>query len=194
MASLTVPGHEKVVGQLQSAGLNVFAPEPVSLQDVYRDIKDIGELLQCEEKAEKVVRQMQQQMPKRNLNSDPPKLFVEWWPKPCIIPGKMSWVSDMIELAGGVNPLAQDAVKSRPIADEEAIAINPNAIVMSWCGVEEKNYRDSEVYKRGWDSVEAIQRKLVLPISEAFLGRPGPRLVKGYQELVKVVDACVNPD
>src|SRR5471032_3588215 len=34
LASLTVPGHERVVAELEAAGLPFFAPEPVSLEDV----------------------------------------------------------------------------------------------------------------------------------------------------------------
>ena len=37
-----MPGHEKVVERLEAAGLPYIAPEPVSLEDVYRDILDIG--------------------------------------------------------------------------------------------------------------------------------------------------------
>ena len=45
LATLTVPGHERVVAQLEAAGLPYIAPEPVSLDDVYRDIRDIGDRL-----------------------------------------------------------------------------------------------------------------------------------------------------
>ena len=40
LATLTVPGHEKVVERVESAGLRFIAPEPVSLEDVYRDVHD----------------------------------------------------------------------------------------------------------------------------------------------------------
>ena len=51
LATLTVPGHEKVVERLEAAGLQFIAPEPVSLDDVYRDIHEIGELLGVPERA-----------------------------------------------------------------------------------------------------------------------------------------------
>ncbi len=38
LGSLTVPGHEKIVAALETADLNYHAPEPVSLEDVYRDV------------------------------------------------------------------------------------------------------------------------------------------------------------
>src|SRR5688572_467497 len=45
LASLTLPGHERVVERIAAAGLPHVAPDPQSLADVYRDIRDIGALL-----------------------------------------------------------------------------------------------------------------------------------------------------
>ena len=45
LATLTVPGHERVVEGLKAARLPFIAPEPTSLNDVYRDITQIAELL-----------------------------------------------------------------------------------------------------------------------------------------------------
>src|SRR6185503_12465027 len=43
LATLTVPGHERVVEGLQARGLPFIAPEPVSVEDVYRDVLLIAE-------------------------------------------------------------------------------------------------------------------------------------------------------
>ena len=45
LATLTVPGHESVVERVEAAGLPFIAPEPVSISDIYRDIREIGGLL-----------------------------------------------------------------------------------------------------------------------------------------------------
>ena len=39
LASLTLPGHERVVESIERAGLPFIAPEPVSIDDVYRDVR-----------------------------------------------------------------------------------------------------------------------------------------------------------
>ena len=67
----------------------------------------------------------------------------------------------------------------------------PDAIVMSWCGVPEKNYRAEIVQRRpGWDALAAVRDGRIHAITEAWLGRPGPRLVDGYRALRKVVENC----
>ena len=38
-----------------------------------------------------------------------------------------------------------------------------------------------------WQELPAIRESRVFAVSEAFLGRPGPRLVEGYKALRRVV-------
>jgi len=62
LATLTVPGHEKVVAELEDAGLPFIAPEPVSIPDVYRDVRQIAGLLGVEERGEALVAEMREEL------------------------------------------------------------------------------------------------------------------------------------
>ena len=192
LASLTVPGHEKIVEGLEAAGLPWIAPEPVSLEDVYADIRLIGGKLDLDARAEALVAEMQAAMPAVEV-TDRPSILLEWWPKPVIVPGKASWVTDLIHLAGGRNPLADDPSKSRPVTDDEVADWAPDAAVICWCGVPFHRYRTDVVTRReAWAEVPALVNGEVHPIPEAFLGRPGPRLVDGYRALRSVVDSAIR--
>jgi iron complex transport system substrate-binding protein len=190
LASLTVPGHERIVAELSARGLPFVAPEPISLADVYRDVRDIGHALGAPEAAERVVAEMVAAMP-AVVGEKRPSILVEWWPKPVIAPGRDSWVTDLLALAGGRNPIADRPVKSSPLTDEEVRSLEPAAVVIAWCGVPLHRYRRDVVQRRSaWQAVPAIRHDRIFPITEAFLGRPGPRLVDGYSALRAVVDAC----
>jgi iron complex transport system substrate-binding protein len=194
LTSLTLPGHEKIVAALEAEGLRTLVCGPHSLADVYSDIRRIAAALNVNERGEQLVCEMQEAMPPISPLYRP-RIHVEWWPKPVIVPAKESWVTDVIELAGGINPYAAQAVKSVQVSPELALEMQPDAIVMSWCGVEEKNYRAEVVLRReGWSEVHAIQQKNVVPITEAFLGRPGPRLVEGYCAIRKLVEETIGRD
>ncbi len=192
LASLTVPGHERVVESLQRAKLPYVATEPVSVEDVYADVRRVGELLGLAERAAQVIDGMRAAFrPKARGEGRRPVVLVEWWPKPVIVPGAKSWVTDMIAVVGGHNPLAEEPVKSRPITDDEARAMDPDAVVISWCGVRPEKYHPHVVTRRpAWQGLRAVKAGRVFPISEAFLGRPGPRLVEGLRALERVVQAC----
>lgn len=196
LASLTVPGHEKVVASLRGAGLPVFAPEPTSLTDVARDVREIGRRLGLEERGEEVAARMEaafaaaRRRGAQRAAARRPSLLVQWWPKPVIAPGQLSWVSELVELAGGVNPLADEAVKSRPLRDDEVAALAPDAVVLSWCGVAPEKVRDDVVYANpAWRELPFVARRRVFMVPEALLGRPSPRLLEGLAALGEVVAA-----
>jgi iron complex transport system substrate-binding protein len=61
-------------------------------------------------------------------------------------------------------------------------------VVMSWCGVKEDKYHAHVVARRpGWEEVPAVKHGRIHAITEAYLGRPGPRLVEGYRALRRVL-------
>ncbi|MFN0060092.1 MAG: ABC transporter substrate-binding protein [Planctomycetota bacterium] len=196
LASLTVPGHERVVAALNAAGLRVVAPEPISVADTCRDIRDIASLLGVRERGEVVARELEACLatpdPKPPLPpgtiTRAPRILVEWWPKPVIVPGRQSWVTDLLRAAGAVNPWGELDVKSTPVDDAAVVAAAPDAVVIAWCGVEPRNYKPEQVYRRAaWAEVPALRDRQVHAIPEAFLGRPGPRLKLGLAALRRLV-------
>lgn len=199
LATLTVPGHEKVVERLEAAGLPYIAPEPVSLEDVYRDIRDIGARLGVPERAEGLVREMSAELGTGSGNSAAdippdaddegrPTILIQWWPKPVITPGKQSWATDVIQAAGGRAVLAGEDLKSRPMTDEEVAERAPDAVVLSWCGVHPSKYRPDVVLgNEAWAELPFVKDGRVFCIGEPYLGRPGPRLVEGVRRMREVV-------
>ena len=191
LASLTVPGHDKVVASLEAKGLPLEVLQPLSLEDTYRDILRIGELLKVPERAATLVAEMRAVVDDRPADlAYRPKVLVEWWPKPVIGAGLKSWVHDMLDAAGAVNALGHRDCESTPLTDEEICEIGPDMVVISWCGVPTSHYRPEVVYRReAWADVPAIRNRQVHCISEAFLGRPGPRVVEGILALRSLVKA-----
>jgi iron complex transport system substrate-binding protein len=193
ITSLTVPGHERCLERLEAAGLPCLVTQPHSLADVVDDIRRIGEALDAREAAAEITAHFEAAMA-RPVPKDPVPILVEWWPKPVIVPGRESWVNEMLALAGGVNPFADREAESLEISAEDAVSASPEAVVMSWCGVEEAKYRPHVVARReGWQEIPAIRNGRIVPISEAWLGRPGPRLLDGIERLREVVQRCRRP-
>jgi len=190
LSSLTVPGHERIVAELRAAGLEVLVCDPVSLDDVLDDVRRVGAALGVPGRGEDLAREMDAAMPPVEVRGERPALLVEWWPRPVIVPARQSWVTDMIHRAGGRNPWADVDAKSLPLETGRIVDAAPAAVVMSWCGVKVENYRADLVRRReGWAAVPAVAADRIHAVSEAFLGRPGPRLVEGYRRLRGIVAA-----
>ena len=191
LTSLTVPGHENVVAALGAAGLATLVCDPQSLADVFGDIRRIAVALGVPARGEALVAQMDAAMPVVEPPGARPSVLVEWWPKPVIAAAQHSWVNDIIWRAGGVNPWGAVDPKSVPLELADAAAQRPDVVAMSWCGVKVENYRADIVRRRpGWEAVPAVVAGRIHAISEAFLGRPGPRLVEGYRRLRLAIAAA----
>ncbi len=203
LTSLTVPGHETVVEGVEAAGLPHLTLAPTDLSHVYDNILQIGIRLEeggvagGRERSRKLVEQMESalgpetssaEIPAPESRPDAPTILIQWWPKPVIAPCGKSWVDPLVWRAGGQNPLAGENRPSRPVPDEEVAALAPDAIVVSWCGVHPSKYRPEVVYQNPvFQDVPAVRHRRVFTIPEAYLGRPGPRLVEGLEALRKVV-------
>lgn len=189
LATLTVPGHEKVVARLEEAGLPFLAPEPVSLDGVYRDILDIAARLGVEERGAALVAEMRGELDAPPPGPDAPTLLIQWWPKPVITPGRRSWATDVVRAAGARAVLEAEDVKSRPLTDDEVAELDPDAVVLSWCGVHPDKYRPDVVLGNpAWEARGFVRNRRVFCVGEPYLGRPGPRLVEGVRALRGVVE------
>ena len=189
LASLTVPGHDKVVARLAAKNLNMMVLAPTSVADTLQNIRWVGGALGVPERAEQVCAEVEAALQPAPGWESGPRILVEWWPKPCIAAGRKSWVEQMLRAAGARNAAHAIESESRPITADEASQMAPDAVVISWCGVDVRNYRPKVVRSRaGWEAIPAVTNDVIVPISEAFMGRPGPRIVEGVRQLRAVVD------
>jgi len=189
ITSLTVPGHERCLGRLQAAGLPCLVTEPHSLAGVASDIRRIGLAIDAVAAAEVLAGRFDQALTRPRPDHIPVPVLVEWWPKPVIVPGRRSWVNEMLELAGAINPWVNEDAESLEVDTAKVVDAAPQVIVMSWCGVQEDKYRPHIVRRRpGWDRVPAVRDNRIIPISEAWLGRPGPRLLQGIEKLRSAIN------
>jgi iron complex transport system substrate-binding protein len=219
LATLTVPGHEEVVERVEATGLPYIAPEPVSIEDVYRDIRLVADRLGVRDRAESLVRGMRAELHGAEADAvdaepvdadaheadadgahpDPisdgdgdtrrPSILVQWWPKPVITPGGRSWATDVIHAAGGRAVLGHEDHKSRPMTDDEVAEADPDAVVLSWCGVHPEKYRPDVVLRNErWQDLRFVTEERVYCVGEPYLGRPGPRLVEGVRAMRRIVD------
>lgn len=189
ITSLTVPGHERCVARIAAAGLPHVVTQPTTLAAVAQDIRRIGELLDARPAARALAERFDAALAAGEgaMTSGIPVL-VEWWPKPVIVPGRRSWVNEMLHLAGARNPWEAVDAESLPVEAEAVARAAPEAVIISWCGVAESKYRPEVVRRRaGWESVPALRHERIHPLSEAWLGRPGPRLLEGIARLQGIV-------
>ncbi len=197
LSSLSVPGMERVVDGLNAMGIPQLVLDPITFNDVLEDVRTVAIALEHPERGEALLLEMQSRIQKLRAGvpgfSRPPKVMVEWWPKPVIVATRDSWITQMLEVLGAENAFAKIEKRSSVISLEVAIAANPDVICCSWCGVK-KLRREKILSRSGWQEIPAVSKNHVYDVPESFVGRPSPRLLEGLEILSGVLRGVREDD
>ncbi|SEH95712.1 iron complex transport system substrate-binding protein [Halobacillus karajensis] len=193
LASLSVPGMEKNIEGLDEYELPYIILNPNSLYEISEDIRRVGRELGMREEGEQKADEFLEDIDKIRQSSknvsERPSLYWEWWPKPVFTPGKLNWLNEISELAGGRNLFEDQQVASFQTDWEEVKSRNPDHICMVWVGVkEEKMNPDLVKSRQGWSEIHAVKNNQIHVLEESLFCRPSPRLLKGLRKIQKVME------
>ena len=189
-----------IATQLIKLGIEVHIFNQRSVEQILRMICVLGGMIGCEAKAAALVAQLLDVMksvreaalalPKR------PRIYFEEWDEPQI--SGIKWVSELVELAGGVDcfpELAQERLaKNRIIADSyEVVRRAPDIILGSWCG---KRFQAAKGAARpGWNETEAVRTGSLHEIKSPIILQPGPAaLTDGLRRMHEIIAAWARDD
>jgi iron complex transport system substrate-binding protein len=181
-----------IAATLIKAGVDVHAFNQRTVAEIIGMIRTLGALVGAGDRAENLAndlvvaiaatRQRASLLPQR------PKVYFEEWDDPMI--SGIGWVSELIEIAGGIDIFADLAphksAKDRIVTAEAIIAAAPGVIIGSWCG---KKFRPEKVVSRpGFDSLPAVRRGAVFEIKSPVILQPGPAaLTDGLAALEAII-------
>jgi iron complex transport system substrate-binding protein len=181
-----------IVADLIRRGLNVHAFNQRTVAGILDMIRALGALVDVGGRAEKLVatleaglvhaRSRAECLPKR------PKVFFEEWDDPLI--SGIGWVSELIEVAGGIDVFAdrrnKGAAKDRIVRIEELMERAPDLIIGSWCG---KKFRPERVAARpGFTQIHAVRTTNLFEIKSSLILQPGPAaLTDGLAKLQEII-------
>jgi len=175
--------------KLIRAGLNVFITNQRSVPEIFDTMRLVANLVGAQERAQTWIAACQARhaeiaatvatWPRR------PQVYFEEWDEPMI--SAIRWVSELVDLAGGVDVFAelgrQAMGRDRVIADPlEPVRRAPDIIVGSWCG---KKFRAANMAARpGWAAVPAVSAQWLHEIKSCDILQPGPAaLSDGLEQL-----------
>ena len=182
-----------IAADLIRGGVDVHAFNQRSIDGILDMIRMLGAIVDASERARQLagtlearlaeVRTRAARLPKR------PRVFFEEWDDPLI--SGIRWVSELVEIAGGIDIFAdrrdQSAAKDRIVTPAEVIAREPDLIIGSWCG---KKFRPERVAARnGFDRIPAVEHDDLYEIKSSLILQPGPAaLTDGLSELERIIE------
>lgn len=177
----------------------VLALNPLSLAAVLDDIERIGVAAgaavaareYAEGLRERVRRVVEMAAAEQASTPGRPRVAVIEWIEPLMAAG--NWTPELVDLAGGDYGLAEAGRHSPYVEWRQIREFAPEVLLIAPCGFDlERGRREAGCLERlpGWAEVPAVARGRATVIDgDAYLNRPGPRLVDSLELLHRLIAA-----
>lgn len=172
---------ESFTKTLEQQNINVFVTDPKDLEGVYRNLYQLGEIFGTQDETRRKIDALRRRVADieaRTATAADVKVFVQISKEPLFTIGADSFLTEIINRAGGFSATAQIPTAYPRFSKETALALQPEAIILS---ESDDNTEPNEVFK---DS-PAVKNGRIFKINADLLSRPGPRIVDALEQTAK---------
>ncbi|MFN4264902.1 MAG: ABC transporter substrate-binding protein [Aquabacterium sp.] len=182
--------QSKLLTEVEQAGVRTVCFHHRTILGIHDMVRSLGDLVGKPTEAAQVMEHLE--MTKRRVQDAAarlpfkPRVYFEEWHSPLTC--GIQWVSELIELAGGVDVFADtakmDPFGARAVTAEQILAARPQVVLGSWCG---QRFDAEQVLARpGFAELDALIRDI--PSSDILA--PGPVAIE--RGLVAVLSAMAD--
>ena len=178
-----------IAQELIKRGITVWVNNHRSVEEIMKMIVQLGSLVGRTQTCMDLVNHYQKRILEiQKITAQwkvKPKVYFEEWYDPLI--SGIRWVSELIEIAGGIDLFAENGkeslAKNRIIENHNEVLIKePDIILASWCG---KKFKPNRMFKReGWKDTRAFQDDEFYEIDSGIILQPGPASVSEGLEIM----------
>lgn len=157
------------------------------LDDVFADIRRVGEAVDLRDEAEELVLGLRYRLGRiagaprtahRNI------LVLEWLDPPYVAG---HWVPDLVAAAGGVDVAGTAGARSVSRPWRELVALRPDRVIVALCGFDVPRARRELDLVTDPDARALLAAGVSFLDGNAYTSRPGPRLVDAAQLLAALI-------
>jgi iron complex transport system substrate-binding protein len=181
-----------IVAELIRRNVAVHAFNQRDVAGILDMIRTLGALVGAQAKAETLAEAFAERLAQARLSARRlvrhPRVYFEEWNDPMI--SGLRWVSELVEIAGGVEVFphlaARKNAKDRIVSAADVIEASPDIIIGSWCG---KKFVPREVAGRpGFAAVPAVRTGWLREVKSPLILQPGPAaLTEGLDALSTII-------
>jgi iron complex transport system substrate-binding protein len=173
----TLPGPPRVVNL-----------EPLRLSDIFDDVRRVAGAAGVAERAEGVVASLNGRVEAVRSRAAravrrPRCLLLEWIEPPFACG---HWNPELVEIAGGTEPIGHKGQPARRVRWEEVLAAEPEVLVLACCGFDlQRTLQEVPLLRAGLPSARSCQVYAV--DGSDYFSRPGPRVVDSLEILAEIL-------
>jgi len=169
----------------------ILSIRPASLDDIYGNIQRIGDAAGVAGKAAQVVGELRERagyVAGRAGDGNRPRVFCIDWLEPLRNTGQ--WTPELVELAGGVEGLAEKWGKSREVGWDEVFDYQPDYVMVMPCAfnMDRTMLETARLAEREeWSSLDAVREGRVYLFDGQIPSRHGPRVIDVLEGLAEAM-------
>jgi iron complex transport system substrate-binding protein len=176
----------ELAGELPSRP-RVITLDPKTLGETLGDVRTLAEATGRRERGIELIGETAARIDRVKLavrGLRRPRVAALEWLDPVFVAGH--WTPQLIELAGGEDPLGLAAEPSQTLSWEAVAAAEPEAVVVMPCGYDAaRAHEEALAYASELAALKA--ERVVAVNASAYFSRPGPRLVDGLELLAQIL-------
>ncbi|WP_428307539.1 cobalamin-binding protein [Lacipirellula sp.] len=201
VCAVSLSSVERIVAERKELReTQVVALNPESLDEVLADIERIGAAAGATVVAEQYVLSLRERIADVRAaveastvpSARRPRVAVIEWIEPLMTAG--NWTPELVELAGGNYGLAEAGRHSPYVEWRQIVEFAPEVLVIAPCGFDlERSRQEAACLEQlpGWAEVPAVaQGRATVIDGDAYLNRPGPRLIESLELLRRLIAAA----
>jgi len=180
----------------QSRRIDVVTVRPDSVSGIFQSIQTVADKIGTPERGKALIQAIDKEIHSNAVPNNParkPKVLFIVGRTPgeisdLIVVGRGAYLTELIELAGGINIAADAAVEYPRFSFEEVIHRDPD-IIIDMGHNEMITESQKRAVKQLWQKyafLRAVKRDAVFPISADYFIVPGPRIGQAVHDLRKI--------
>jgi iron complex transport system substrate-binding protein len=180
---------KKVIERLEDLKIPVYAVDPRNLNTVMDALREIGQILNANESAEKLIRNMRSRIQgvktRVSKSAHTPGIFFQIGISPIVSVGTDTFIHEIIVLAGGKN-LAEGPVSYPRFSREQVISLSPDILIITPMTGSAAFEKVKAQWSR-WPTIPAVQKGRIHLADPNLFDRPSPRLVDALELLSRLI-------
>jgi iron complex transport system substrate-binding protein len=188
------------IQQMAAQKIPILKIFPTTFDNTLKDILLLGQVTGTTPKAEQITANMRERADAVTAKTkNAPKVSVLYEldasdaTKP-FVAGPAGFFGSLVPLAGGKNIFDDLGGPSGQVSSEQIVSRNPDIIIL---GDSNSPYNaqtpDLVRARSGWNQINAVKNGRIYPLNDAFLSRPGPRLIDGLEQMAKIIHPELFP-
>ncbi|QYK08378.1 cobalamin-binding protein [Shewanella mangrovisoli] len=174
------------INQLKNLGFKLYSSSPKTLEDVAKEIEELGELTGHTEQAGRVAADYRSELLRlrsENAAKSEPKVFYQLWSTPLMTVAKNSWIQQIIGVCHGKNVFYDAASDYPQVSLENVLLTLPEVILQS---EEEGNVKGVDWSQ--WAEIPAVKNQHIYQLNADLLHRATPRALLGVKAVCDALD------